>query len=99
MKDLRRALEDEEKIFDLQQLQAYRDRLAQALGPTQRMSTAQQKLTMENIMKDPSIMQVLSTNPRGLQAIQETLENGPAGAEKYKDQPALYEVLKKLFDF
>ena len=95
--DYQRLLEAEEKIVDLNELQAFRERLT-ATMPSQRMSNVQQKFTMESIMKDPSIVQEISTNPRGLLAISDLVDKGAAGIEKYKDEPKLYAVLQRLLD-
>lgn len=90
-------MEIEEKIVDVQELQAFRQQLMGSM-PSQRMTQVQQKFTMDNIMKDPSIMLEISANPRGLVAIRDLVEEGAAGLEKYKDDPALYNVLKRLLD-
>ena len=97
LKSLRGLLVEEEKIVDFQELAAFRQKL-RAILPDERLSAVQKNLSMENIMKDPSIMTVLSSNPRALLAIQEMMEKGPSAVEKYRDDAALYSVLQKIFN-
>ncbi len=67
--------------------------------PPPEMDNMSKKLSMEAIMADPSIMAVISTNPRALKAIEDCISRGPATAvEAYREDPALYEALKKLFE-
>jgi len=93
--DFRRLLEQEEKIVDLNQLAAFRQELSKAM-PFERMSTVQKSISMENIMKDPSVMMTLSSNPRALVAIDDVMQNGPFAIENYKDDVDLYNTLKKV---
>ncbi|KAL4543444.1 hypothetical protein Ndes2437B_g01280 [Nannochloris sp. 'desiccata'] len=66
--------------------------------PFERMSTVQKNISMENIMKDPSIMMTLSSNPRALVAIDDVMQNGPFAIENYKDDEDLYKTLKKVLE-
>lgn len=95
--DFRRLLEEEEKIVDLNQLAAFRQELAKAM-PFERMSTVQKSISMENIMKDPSIMMTLSSNPRALVAIDDIMTNGPFAIENYRDDEDLYRTLRKVLE-
>ena len=95
--EFRRLLEEEEKIVDLNQLASFRSQLAAAM-PFERMSTIQKSISMENIMKDPSIMMTLGSNPRALLAIDDIMQNGPFAIENYRDEPDLYNTLKKVLE-
>jgi hypothetical protein len=95
--DFRRLLEEEEKIVDLNQLAAFRQQLTKAM-PFERMSTVQKSLSMENIMKDPSIMMTLSSNPRALVAVDDIMQNGPFAIENYRDDEELYKTLRKVLE-
>jgi hypothetical protein len=99
LRDMRQVLEQEERITDPGELQAFRASMkAMALDDTAENDRV--KRMTENMSKYPMAVESMTQSVNAMQGMKEALRDGEPGVAKYKtSDPALYRALCQLFEF